>query len=181
MDVGQSLLPLKLFAENRTRERRGRRNPFVIIQRELLGNNQSCETASEARGHMASRDARFFFSFTQERPARLAACASLQPIRSGQFLLPCAPVQLMKLLFLAPSRYSPVSLRCFADHSLSLSLSRSKTFSSYPNLNACKGMEHDVREKFEFLLTKREKDLIVANCGDRMSRFNPRFIPVHTG
>lgn len=38
-----------------------------------------------------------------------------------------------------------------------------------------------MREKFEFLLTKREKDLIVANCGDRMSRFNPRFIPVHTG
>lgn len=28
--------------------------------------------------------------------------------------------------------------------SLSLSLSRSKTFSSYPNPNACKGMEHDV-------------------------------------
>lgn len=88
----------------RTRVRRGRRNPFVIIQRELLGNKQSCETAERsARTHGEQGRAALDFSSLSRRKARVCVCmsASLQPIHSGQFLLPCAPVQLMKLLFLA--------------------------------------------------------------------------------
>lgn len=45
---------------------------------------------SEARGHMASRDGRrsIFLLFRAGKRACVCMCASLQPIHSGQFLLP---------------------------------------------------------------------------------------------
>lgn len=69
----------------RTRVRRGRRNPFVIIQRELLGNKQSCETAERsARTHGEQGRAALDFSSLSRRKARVCVCvcACLSPTDS---------------------------------------------------------------------------------------------------
>lgn len=166
----------------RTRVRRGRRNPFVIIQRELLGNKQSCETAERsARTHGEQGRAALDFSSLSRRKARVCMYVRLSPtdsLGSVSSSLRARATDEIVIFSVAVPLFSRL-VTMFRDHHHSLFLlpiSIYRTCSrSYPNL--WKGY------KFEFVLTKRERKIsvIVANCRDRMSRFNPRFIPVHTG